>query len=125
VRFVRALAGVGVGAAAAVFITAPQAQAVTYHGCVCPRVCFCQTLADWNAAAPDAAFQDVTTAYQNLGSASRGADHVWNTRTDDRAVIRYTYQGGTYYTCIAPNDGRTFPSSMTVTGIRIDTASSC
>jgi hypothetical protein len=125
VKAVRALAGIGVGATATLFITAPQAQAVTYNGCIYPRVCFYQTINDWNAAAPNAAYQDVTTAFQNLGPASTGADHVWNTRNDDRAWIRYTYQGGTYYTCIAPNSGRTFPSTMTVNGIRIDTASAC
>ncbi|MFI6334148.1 hypothetical protein [Streptomyces sp. NPDC050535] len=124
-KHIRALAGIGLGASAALFIAAPQAQAASYNGCIYPRVCFYQTLADWNAAAPNAAYQDVTTAYQNLGSSSRGADHVWNTRNDDRAMIRYLYQGGTYYTCLAPNSGRTFPSSMTVTGIRIDTASTC
>lgn len=125
VKFVRALAGLGV-CAATVLVAAPQAQATTYNGCVYPRVCFYQTLSDWNAASPNAAYQDVTTAYQNLSTAARGANHVWNTRNDDRAMIRYTESGvGTLYTCLAPNSGRSFGSTMTVTGIRIDTASSC
>jgi hypothetical protein len=124
----RKLTTIGVAAAAlagAMTVAAPPASATSYNGCAYPRVCFYLTTSDWYAAAPNAAYQDVTTSYQTLGSNSRGADHVWNTRNDDRAYLRYTQNGGTYYYCLKPNSGVSFNSSQTVTGIRIDTASTC
>ncbi|MDG5808965.1 hypothetical protein P9869_41405 [Streptomyces ossamyceticus] len=124
----RKLTTVSVTAAAFVgvmAVAAPPASATSYNGCAYPRVCFYQTVTDWNAASPNAAYQDVTTSYQNLGPNSRGANHVWNTRNDDRAYLRYVQNGGTYYHCLSPNSGVTFNASQTVTGIRIDTASSC
>lgn len=42
--------------------------------------CFYPTATQWNAGAPTAAYQDVTSSYQNLGPNSRGADYVHNTR---------------------------------------------
>ncbi|WP_043663208.1 hypothetical protein [Streptomyces xylophagus] len=111
-------------AGAAVFSATP-ASASTYNGCVYPRVCFYLTDSDWDAGSPTAAYQDVTSYYQTLGSKSKGANYVWNTRNDDRAYLRYLYGGDTYYTCLAPNEGVYFSSSFTVTGIEIQTASSC
>jgi hypothetical protein len=79
------------------------------------------------SGSPTAAYQDVTTAYQNLGPNSRGADWVNNTRNDDRAYLRYIVNstGATKYLCLPPNNHVNFTSAYTVTGIRIDTASSC
>ncbi|KAB1142508.1 hypothetical protein F7R91_28775 [Streptomyces luteolifulvus] len=125
----RKLAAIGAttaAIAAALTVAAPPASADTYNGCVWPRVCFYLTSSDWNAGAPNAAFQDVTSYYQNLGSRSRGADYVWNSRNDDRAYLRYLdSSGSTRYYCLPPNQGVYFPSALTVTGIRIDTAPSC
>ncbi|WP_406437214.1 hypothetical protein OHB14_59765 [Streptomyces sp. NBC_01613] len=111
-------------AGTAVF-TATPAYASSYKGCVYPRVCFYLTDADWAASSPTAAYQDVTDVFQNLGSKSRGAKHVMNTRNDDRVILRYLRYGETYYECLEPNTGRSYPSYLTVTGIMIQTASSC
>lgn len=105
--------------------TAPTASADDYNGCGWPRVCFYLTNSDWNNGRPTAAYQDVTSYYQDLGSKSRGAKHVRNTRNDDRARIRYISQGVTYYTCVAPNSSHGFGSGITVTGIKIQTQSRC
>lgn len=115
------------GLVAAALTVAPGASAGSYNGCVYPRVCFYLTTTDWNNAAPTAAFQDVTSYYQNLGSRSRGADWVRNTRNDDRAYLRYIRHstGGTEYLCVLPNQTAYFSSAYTVTGIRIDTAATC
>ncbi|MFF3617221.1 hypothetical protein [Streptomyces sp. NPDC002580] len=112
---------------AAALATAPTASADSYNGCTYPRVCFYQTDGQWSSGSTTAAYQDVTTAYQNLGPNSRGADWVNNTRNDDRAYLRYTVNssGATQYLCLPPNHHVNFSSAFTVTGIRIDTASSC
>ncbi|MER5434894.1 hypothetical protein [Streptomyces sp. NPDC002588] len=117
---------VGLAATAAV-VAAPTASAESYNGCAWPRVCFYLTDANWNSAAPTAAFQDVTTSYQNLGSRSRGADWVVNSRNDDRAYLRYIRNstGATEYLCLPPNYHVHFSSEFTVTGVRIDTAADC
>ncbi|MGW6054442.1 hypothetical protein [Streptomyces sp. NPDC055189] len=115
------------GLAATALATAPAASADSYNGCAWPRVCFYQTNSQWNSASPTAAYQDVTTAYQNLGANSRGADWVNNTRNDDRAYLRYVVNssGATQYLCLSPNHHVNFSSAYTVTGIRIDTAATC
>ncbi|GAB2977983.1 hypothetical protein GCM10023080_048800 [Streptomyces pseudoechinosporeus] len=107
--------------------TAPTASADSYRGCDWPRVCFYLTSSDWVDDDPTAAYQDVTTSYQDLGSRSRGADYVTNTRNDDRVYLRYIHNGtgATSYKCVPPNHFQYFSSTFTVTGIRIDTASSC
>jgi hypothetical protein len=121
-----------VGTAAAAFAAtalaaAPTASAYDYNGCRWPRVCFYLTDSNWNNGSPTAAFQDVTRYYQNLGSNSRGANWVRNTRNDDRAYLRYIRNstGGTEYLCVLPNQTAYFSSAYTVTGIRIDTAATC
>ncbi|MFK0151535.1 hypothetical protein ACIQVL_27570 [Streptomyces sp. NPDC090499] len=121
--FGTAAAAVAVAALAA----APTASADSANGCVYPRVCFYLTDSDWNSGSPTAAYQDVTTSYQTLGSRSRGADWVRNTRNDDRAYLRYIRNstGGTEYICVLPNQTAYFSSAYTVTGIRIDTAATC
>ncbi|MFI9588594.1 hypothetical protein ACIHCQ_44065 [Streptomyces sp. NPDC052236] len=113
--------------AAGALATAPTASADSYNGCAWPRVCFYQTDSQWSSGSPTAAYQDVTTYYQNLGPNSRGADWVNNTRNDDRAYLRYIVNstGATQYFCLLPNHHAYFSSALTVTGIRIDTASSC
>jgi hypothetical protein len=106
--------------------TAPTASADDYNGCGWPRVCFYLTDSDWNNGEPTAAYQDVTSYHQNLGSRSRGANHVRNTRNDDRVSLRYVDQYSvTYYACLKPNQTMHFSSTSTVTGVRIDTQSSC
>lgn len=89
-------------------------------------VCFYLTDSDWNNGKPTAAYQDVTSSYQDLGSNSRGANKIRNTRNDDRVYLRYYDQYGvTYYTCLKPNQTSNFSSNATVTGVRIDTNSTC
>ena len=90
-------------------------------------MCFYLTDSNWNNGDPTAAFQDVTTSYQNLGSRSRGANWVFNSRNDDRAYLRYIRNstGATEYVCVPPNNQIYFSSDFTVTGIRIDTAATC
>ncbi|NJQ00305.1 hypothetical protein [Streptomyces zingiberis] len=111
--------------AAASLATAPAATADSYKGCAYPRVCFYLTDYDWNRSTPTASYRDVTPSYQNLGSRSRGANWVVNTRNDDRASLRYTTGSGTRYLCLPPDHHINFPAGMTVTGIRIDTAATC
>ncbi|MBC7270520.1 MAG: hypothetical protein H5T76_17735 [Streptomyces sp.] len=115
------------GLATAALASAPSAAAYDYNGCAWPRVCFYLTAGNWNNASPTAAYQDVTSSYQNLGSQSRGADYVRNTRNDDRAYLRYIRHstGATEYLCVLPNQTAYFSSAYTVTGIRIDTAATC
>jgi hypothetical protein len=106
--------------------SAPAASAYDYNGCGWPRVCFYLTDRDWNDGAPTAAYQDVTNYYQDLGSKSRGANKVRNTRNDDRVYLRYVDQYSvTYYACLKPNQTFNFSSTSTVTGIKIDTQSTC
>ncbi|MET8810188.1 hypothetical protein [Streptomyces sp. NPDC004546] len=112
-------------------VGAPPASADSHYGCIYPRVCFYLTDADFFNDHPTAAYQDVTSYYQNLGSNSRGANWVVNTRNDDRAYIRYVENGQTKYYCLTPDDPinggsiREWGSWDTVTGIRIDWASTC
>jgi hypothetical protein len=129
-NMIRRFAVIGTTAAAVAATTlamAPTASADSYNGCGYPRVCFYLTQSNWNNANYTAAYQDVTTSYQNLGANSRGADWVHNTRNDDRAYLRYIRNstGATEYVCVPPNHSINFTSAFTVTGIRIDTASSC
>ncbi|MGY0021281.1 hypothetical protein [Streptomyces sp. cg35] len=105
---------------------APSASATSYNGCTYPQVCFYQTEARWNAGNPNARYQDITSGYQNLSSAARGANHVYNTRNDDIAWLRYIDSDGeTTYTCLNPNSGDYFDGLETLTGIKITTASHC
>lgn len=122
-----ALAMTVVAVAATTLATAPTASADSHKGCVYPRVCFYLTQSDWDSSRPTAAYQDVTAAYQDLGPRSRGADYVHNTRNDDRAYLRYVVDGSPtlHYTCVPPNETHGFGEGITLTGIRIDTASAC
>ncbi|MFB6945624.1 hypothetical protein ACFWGL_36330 [Streptomyces sp. NPDC060286] len=125
----RRIAAIGatLGALASVGLaTAPTASATTYNGCVYPRVCFYLTDAAWDSGTPTAAYQDITTSYQNLSPQARGAAWVVNTRNDDRAYLRYNYAGATHYLCLAPNKLTFFAvGKEIVTGIRIDTTATC
>ncbi|MFJ2868321.1 hypothetical protein [Kitasatospora sp. NPDC087314] len=111
--------------ASAGLAVAPTASATTYNGCVYPRVCFYLTDADWNNGTPTAAYQDVTSAYQNLSSRAEGAAWVVNTRNDDRAYLRVDVAGTTNFVCLRPNYHIYFSLKEAVNGIRIDTAATC
>ncbi|MFJ7043438.1 hypothetical protein ACIQVC_08595 [Streptomyces sp. NPDC101112] len=50
---------------------------------------------------------------------------MFNTRNEDRVILRYLRNGETGYECIEPNGGRAYPSYFTVTGVMIQSASSC
>ncbi|CAL9669282.1 hypothetical protein [Streptomyces sp. NPDC057375] len=66
-------ATVAAALATTAMVTAPTASADSRRGCDWPRVCFYLTSSDWDDDST-AAFQDVTTSYQDLGSRSRGAN---------------------------------------------------
>ncbi|MFF7328232.1 hypothetical protein [[Kitasatospora] papulosa] len=125
IKRIAAAAAVGAVFTGTALAVAPTASATSYNGCEYPRVCFYQTQPDWTIGMPDAAYQDVTSYYQNLSSRAYGADWVYNSRNDDRAKLRFTNGGQTYYKCIPPNGTIQFSSASTVTGIRIDTAAAC
>lgn len=114
-------------AVAAVPLSAAPASAVSSNGCNWPRVCFYLTLDHREAGTPTSAFQDVTSYYQNLGSRSRGADWVYNSRNDDRAWLRYTVNatGAVEYICINPSTAIYFDPAFTVTGVKIEWAERC
>jgi hypothetical protein len=115
--------------AAASLAVAPSATAAESptRGCAYPQVCFYLKKSNWDAKDPNAGFQDVTSSWQNLGSASRGADYVLNTRNDDVAYLRVQTNstGAVWDMCLRPNSTQYFGSAYTVTGIRISTSSSC
>ncbi|MGH1563102.1 hypothetical protein [Mumia sp. DW29H23] len=114
-------------ALACVAAGASPAAADSFRGCAYPRVCFYLSASDWQASRPTAAYQDVTSSYQNLGSRSRGADWMTNTRNDDRVWVRYVVNatGAVVYECIPPNTSLYVPSAFTLTGVKIEWASAC
>jgi hypothetical protein len=128
-KMTRNLAAVGTALAAlmAVLLGASPAAAESYNGCAWPRVCFYLTLDHWWAGTPTAAFQDVTSSYQNLGSRSRGSDRVYNSRNDDRAWLRYVEDstGQVGYLCLNPNTTGIFWDGYTVTGVKIEWQANC
>lgn len=91
---------VGSVATAALSGAAPAAAASRY-GCVYPRVCFYLHESDFIARRPTAAYQDMTSAPQVLGSRSAGSEYVYNSRNDDGAQMTmddgslYCVKGGT------------------------------
>ncbi|GGS18680.1 hypothetical protein GCM10010269_67180 [Streptomyces humidus] len=58
-------------------------------------MCFYQNVTRWNAGNPNARYQDITSGYQSLSTAARGANYVYNSRNDDVAWLRYTWAGDT------------------------------
>ncbi|MBO0812202.1 MAG: hypothetical protein J2P23_09180 [Microlunatus sp.] len=80
--------------------TADTASATSWNGCGWPRVCFYKYSSNWYSGQPSAAYQDVTSGYQTLGSRSYGAYGVYNSRNDDVAYLHYT--SGRVY-CLKPN----------------------
>lgn len=115
-------AGAGaVLAAAAVLTAATPANATSRYGCVYPRVCFYLTDNDYFGGWPTAAYQDVTSGWQTLGSRSRGSRWIVNTRNDDVAHLHFT--NGTT-DCVLPNFDY-YTSSRVVDKIRISSASTC
>ncbi|WP_316528288.1 hypothetical protein [Kitasatospora brasiliensis] len=111
--------------ASTALVLAPDASAVSWNGCNYPQVCFYQNIIRWNAGNPDARYQDITSGYQNLSTAARGANYVYNTRNDDVAWLRYIEYGETKYTCLSPNSMESFDAVETLTGIKISSASHC
>jgi len=101
----------------------PAAAEATLHGCVYPRVCFYLTEAQFTAGTPTAAYQDADYN-QTLGSKSKGADVVYNSRNDDTVLLRV---GTTSVAiCLDPNTTLYNDATVTVTAIRIrSTPSSC
>lgn len=118
------LTGAALLASVGVTLAAPSAAAAPAK-CPWPYVCFYKTSASWPDGTPSAMYRDVTDYYQDLGSASRGSDWIFNSRNDDRAWLRYVVNGRTKYHCLAPNSDIGFTSGATVTGIKIERASRC
>lgn len=107
---------------AAVFASAVPAQATSANGCTYPRVCFYKTSTNWENNDPTAAYQDITSGYQTLGSNSAGSYYVYNTRNDDVAYIRFS---GGAVRCILPNHGIAAGEDGYANGIRISSSSTC
>jgi hypothetical protein len=108
-------------AATAVLAAATPASATSRYGCTYPRVCFYLTEDDYFGDSPTAAFQDVTSGWQTLGSRSRGSKWIVNTRNDDVAYLHFT-DGAT--ACLLPNFDR-YNGSHVVDKIRISSSSTC
>ncbi|SHN13840.1 hypothetical protein [Cryptosporangium aurantiacum] len=105
------------------FASASPAQADSFAGCIYPRVCFYRTTSDYFASRPSAAYQDKTNYFQTLGSRSRGALVVYNTRNDDVALLKF----GEFVACLPTNRGWSHDLNPmgTVTAIRIIDAPTC
>lgn len=108
-------------AAGMVLVQASPASAVSMAGCAYPRVCFYLTASDYWNNSPTAAYQDVTSSWQVLGSKSRGSDYIVNTRNDDVAYLHFT-NGAVL--CLEPNS-IAYEPSRTVDKIRISYSSTC
>lgn len=114
------------GAAAAALLgatlaTAPDASADSKHGCKFPRVCFYKTQADWDAKRPTAAYKDVTSLFQKLGSRAHGSSFAVNTRNDDGAIIKFENRSDL---CMRPNAVWRFGANVAAF-IRIVDSPSC
>lgn len=121
-RFIAAGAVIASSMIAGTLMIQTPAQAVTRYGCTYPRVCFYLTPADWTAQRPTAAYQDVTTGWQNLGPRSRGAAYAFNSRNDDIALFHFTNGN---VRCVNPDSPIFLSLYGTVDKIRISSAGSC
>jgi hypothetical protein len=101
-RLLASLAVIAAGATGGALAGVTPAQAESAYGCGHPRVCFYLTQANWNARNYTAAYRDITSGYQTLGSTSRGAYAVFNTRDTDSVLLHFT-DGHTH--CMEPSEG--------------------
>ncbi|WP_409239958.1 hypothetical protein [Streptomyces sp. PA5.6] len=123
---IRTAATALVGAAAfALLLPSTPAAASTAYGCDWPKVCFYLTGGDWSRRDPTAEYQDVTRHFQELGPRSKGSDWIFNSRNDDRALIRYTFGGSTGEVCLGPNKSLSLGAHTTVTHLKIEDARAC
>ncbi|WEV24772.1 hypothetical protein OYE22_05840 [Streptomyces sp. 71268] len=106
----------------ATLATAPDASARSMRGCDFPRVCFYKTQADFDANRPTAAYKDVTSGFQKLGSQARGSVKAVNSRNDDGAIVKFANKPGTV--CVQPSSWWHFGSDV-VTHIRIVDSPNC
>ncbi|QKW52974.1 hypothetical protein [Streptomyces buecherae] len=111
-----------VAALGATLVTAPDASARSMRGCDFPRVCFYKTQADYDAHRPTAAYKDVTSGFQKLGSRARGSVKAVNTRNDDGAIVTFANKPGTV--CVQADSWWHFGSDV-VTHIRIVDSPTC
>ncbi|MHC0432167.1 hypothetical protein ACX6XY_18560 [Streptomyces sp. O3] len=101
----------GLGAA-----TATPAQAAPTD-CPYPYVCF------YASGSKTGQYQDVTSYYQSVNSASRNANTLYNTRNDDVAYVLYSNGSSK---CVWPKshmDISNYPHQ--VTGIKISWSATC
>ncbi|MWA15989.1 hypothetical protein [Streptomyces sp. BA2] len=122
---IKAAATALAGAAAFCLLKPAPAVASTAYGCDWPKVCFYLTGDDWSRRAPTAGYEDITRHFQELGPRSKGADWVFNSRNDDRALIRYTFGGRTGEVCLGPNKSLSLGAHTTVTHIKIEDSRAC
>lgn len=108
-------------ATAATWALAAPASADSMSGCAYPRVCFYLTDNQYYSNSPTASYQDVTSGYQTLGSRSRGARWIVNTRNDDTAHLHFT-DGSTW--CMTPGEVDLW-TIKTVDKIRISSSATC
>jgi hypothetical protein len=105
-------------------VGAQPAAAAAPHGCDWPRVCFYLYESNWNANAPTASYQDLGS-WQTLGSRSRSAEYVYNSRDDDGARLRF--EDGSER-CLKPNSSfhlQPVYQAGAVTQIKIMDSASC
>ncbi|MGH4029338.1 hypothetical protein ACQB60_10430 [Actinomycetota bacterium Odt1-20B] len=105
--------------------TSAAASASAQHGCAWPNVCFYKTKADYNRGRVAASYKDITSRFQTLGPQSRGADVIYNTRKDDRVVLRLLNHGQSYVACMKPKEVDEFGPGLTVIGVMIQDKSNC
>jgi hypothetical protein len=119
-RLVVAVATFALLLAGGVAVALP-ANAGTKYGCNYPQVCFYRTESNWLNDSPTARYKDVTSYFQALGKGGKGAAYIYNTRSDDGALIQFT--SGDWY-CVAP--GQLFNTQgYTANGIRIMDSETC
>lgn len=122
-RKIGALSAVVMSSFAVGAVVSPSpALADSQLGCNYPRVCLYRTAADLNAHRPAVSYQDVTSGWQILGAAGRGADWVVNTRNDDTAYIHFTDNS---QVCMEPNSGLNAAYYGFADKIRISSSSVC
>ncbi|MET8150001.1 hypothetical protein ACIBSW_11375 [Actinoplanes sp. NPDC049668] len=85
---------------ASISVIGSPAAADTKYGCRYPRVCLYLNSADWMARKPTAAYQDITSNWQQLGSRGRQAYAVYNSRDDDTVWLT----DGNIAGCLDPNE---------------------
>ncbi|GID90742.1 hypothetical protein Adi01nite_01540 [Amorphoplanes digitatis] len=108
---------------ASLSIIGSPAAADTKYGCRYPRVCLYMNNSDWVARKPTAAYQDITSNWQQLGQRGRQAYAVYNSRNDDTVWMT----DGNKADCLSPGELWFYDpdAPMKIVKIRVDGESDC